>query len=116
MSVDITPCAGEPERIWADATWVGEDGGQKEGSWVNHTKNGIPYVRADIYEALQARISELELAMEKAAAIAEDVNEWCEPIGQYKHMIWYQDAGKEIAFAIRENLDETYKIVVAANE
>lgn len=60
-------------------------------------------------------IAELEADLQKAADIAQEVNEWCKPIGQYKHMVWYQDCGAEIAEAIRTNLKETHKLALAAN-
>lgn len=48
--------------------------------------------------------------LEKAAYIASNVLEWCEPIGMDKHMVWYQEAGHEIADAIRHKLDEMVKL------
>ena len=61
--------------------------------------------------ALIARLRAAEERMESATLVAEHVLEWCEPIGQHNHMKWYRDAGKEIAEAIRADLDGKLEIV-----
>ena len=77
-----------------------------------------PKERKQVFRQFVKKVITLstELELEKAAFVAENVLEWCAPIGQHKHMVWYQDAGKEIADSIRNTLEENYKLSKEAND